>query len=65
MKYLKNFNNHTINESKMSTLDIIAQEAESLDTFIADAFAEFPNLKKDEEGSKKWLADIYSNRSNN
>jgi len=63
MKYLKNFNTHSINESKMSTLDVIAQEAQSLDSFIADAFAEFPDLKKDEEDSKKWLADIYSNRS--
>lgn len=60
MKYLKNFNKH-INESKMSTLDIIAQEAESLDVFIADAFVEFPKLKEDEESSIKWLTSIYSN----
>ena len=62
MKYLKNFNIHTLNESKMSTLDIIAQESETLDVFIKDAFNEFPNLEKDKESSIKWLTDIYSNK---
>jgi len=63
MIHLKNFSDH-LNEGKMSTLDIIAQEAQDLDSFISDAFSEFPKLKEDEESSKKWLTDIYSNRTN-
>ena len=52
-----------ITESAMSELDILAQEAKDLKSFIKTVYKEFKNLPKNRE-SLKWLEDIYNSSVN-
>jgi len=52
-----------ITESAMSELDILAQEAKDLKSFIKTVYKEFKNLPKNRE-SLKWLEGIYNSSVN-
>jgi len=53
--------NKRINESYMSTINIIAQEATSLEEFLENVYDEFSNLKKNSK-TNTYLKDLYTQK---
>ena len=55
-----------INESAMSDIDLMAQDAISFNAFAVEFFKEYPNIQKDEKmGFIKWLKTVYKNAKEN
>jgi len=55
-----------INESAMSDIDLMAQDASTFNQFAVEFFKEYPNIQKDEKmGFIKWLKTIYKNAKEN
>jgi hypothetical protein len=52
----------SINESKFSDIDIIAQEAKDFKDFVKEFYTEFKDFPKTKD-SLKWLEDIYKGRT--
>jgi hypothetical protein len=52
----------SINESKFSDIDIIAQEAPNFKEFVREFYKEFRDFPKTKD-SIKWLLDIYNGRT--
>ena len=52
----------SINESSMSNIDIIAQEAKDFKDFVKEFYNEYKDFPKDRD-TIKWLKGVYDNRS--
>jgi hypothetical protein len=52
----------SVNESSLSDIDIIAQEAKDFRDFVKEFYKEYKDFPKTKE-SMKWLEGIYKNRS--
>jgi hypothetical protein len=52
----------SINESKFSDIDIIAQEAKDFKDFVKEFYTEFKDFPKTKD-SLKWLEDVYKGRT--
>jgi hypothetical protein len=60
------FSKAGINESAMSDIDLMAQDASTFNQFAVEFFKEYPNIQKDEKmGFIKWLKTIYKNAKEN
>jgi hypothetical protein len=60
------FSKAGINESAMSDIDLMAQDAISFNAFAVEFFKEYPNIQKDEKmGFIKWLKTIYKKAKEN
>lgn len=57
IKSNKKVSKDILNESSMSTIDIIRKNSESVDEFIDSVIQEFPHLDKDD--SREWLEELY------
>ena len=53
-----------LNESSMSDIDIIAQEAKDFKDFVKEFYNEYKDFPKDRD-TIKWLKGVYDNRSTN
>ena len=53
-----------LNESSMSNIDIIAQEAKDFKDFVKEFYNEYKDFPKDRD-TIKWLKGVYDNRSTN
>ena len=54
--------NESVNESSMSNIDIIAQEAKDFKDFVKEFYNEYKDFPKD-RNTIKWLKGVYDNRS--
>jgi hypothetical protein len=54
--------NESVNESSMSNIDIIAQEAKDFKDFVKEFYNEYKDFPKDRD-TIKWLKGVYDNRS--
>ena len=54
----------SVNESSMSDIDIIAQEAKDFKDFVKEFYKEYKDFPKDRD-TIKWLKGVYDNRSTN
>jgi hypothetical protein len=54
----------SVNESSMSNIDIIAQEAKDFKDFVKEFYNEYKDFPKDRD-TIKWLKGVYDNRSTN
>ena len=52
----------SVNESSMSDIDIIAQEANDFKDFVKEFYKEYKDFPKDKD-TIKWLKGVYDNRS--
>jgi hypothetical protein len=52
----------SVNESSMSNIDIIAQEAKDFKDFVKEFYNEYKDFPKDRD-TIKWLKGVYDNRS--
>lgn len=52
----------SVNESSMSNIDIIAQEANDFKDFVKEFYKEYKDFPKDKD-TIKWLKGVYDNRS--
>ena len=52
----------SVNESSMSDIDIIAQEAKDFKDFVKEFYNEYKDFPKDRD-TIKWLKGVYDNRS--
>lgn len=58
-KYIKSnkkVSKDILNESSMSTIDIIRKNSENVDEFIDNVIQEFPHL---DNGDREWLEELY------